>query len=211
MVNNYDYGTNEGKLNVYGSIQQNARGPVGTFDPYTCTAASGYTKHYTWDPLLDYVSPPSYLVPSTAPWTLTSVNANGGQKGTSVCPVLTGVYDGTTSPTPITQYCSQATGGLPGYPAITAPSPPTHVYATANTGGVATVNWTDPSDNGSPILHYDVEPEPGVWHLLRHGRHRGHGDHGLDRRAHARDQLHLHRHRHQRLRHERPVRALRRR
>jgi len=160
VVNNYGYGSNEGKLNVYGSIQQNARGPVGTFDPYTFSAASGYTKHYTWDPLLDYVSPPSYLVPSTAPWTLTSVDANGGQKGSNVCPVLTGVYDGTTSPTPITQYCSQATGGLPGYPAITAPSPPTHVYATANSGGVATVDWTDPSDNGSPILHYDVAPSP---------------------------------------------------
>ncbi|HVC67862.1 MAG TPA: fibronectin type III domain-containing protein, partial [Acidimicrobiales bacterium] len=160
VVNNYQYGSNEGKLNVYGSIQQNARGPVGTFDPYTFTAASGYTKHYTWNPLLDYISPPSYLVPSTAPWTLTSVNGNGGQHGTSVCPVLTGVYDGTPSPAPMTQYCSQATGGLPGYPAITAPSPPTDVHATANAGGLATVSWTDPSDNGGPIRHYDVHPSP---------------------------------------------------
>jgi len=161
-VNNHDACGSEGLLNVYGSIQQFARGPVGVFnDQYYCgIPTSGYTKHYTWDPLLDFLSPPSYLVPSTAPWTLTSVNSNGGQHGTSVCPVLTGVYDGTSSPPPITQYCSQATGGLPGYPAITAPSPPTQVYATAGAGGVATVNWTDPSDNGSPILHYDVNPSP---------------------------------------------------
>ena len=25
---------------------------------------------------------------------------------------------------------------------------------------MATVNWADPSDNGSPILHYDVAPSP---------------------------------------------------
>ena len=70
VVNNHRYGSPEGLLNVYGSIQQNARGPVGTFS--NNAPDSGYTKHYTWDPLLDYVSPPSYLVPTTAPWTLTA-------------------------------------------------------------------------------------------------------------------------------------------
>ena len=32
VVNNYDNGGTEGNLTVYGSIQQFARGPVGTFN-----------------------------------------------------------------------------------------------------------------------------------------------------------------------------------
>ena len=74
VVNNYglkNSGT-EGPLDIYGSVQQYARGPVGTFGDNP----TGYVKHYTWDPLLNYVSPPSYLVPSTASWDLTSINAN---------------------------------------------------------------------------------------------------------------------------------------
>ena len=69
VVNNYQAGSNEGPLYVYGSIQQFARGPVGTFNNNTVT--SGYVKHYTWDPLLNFLSPPSYLVPTTSSWVLT--------------------------------------------------------------------------------------------------------------------------------------------
>ena len=145
VVNNYGSGNNEGPLDLYGSIQQYARGPVGTFSGNT--PASGYVKHYTWDPLLGLISPPSYLVPSTAPWVLTSVNANGGQGSTTICPPLSGIYAGGTPPTPIGQYCNQPVGGLPGYPASTAPSPPTNANATATIGGNATVTWTDPPND----------------------------------------------------------------
>ena len=59
VVNNYGLGGTEGPLDIYGSVQQFGRGPVGTFG----NNPSGYVKHYTWNPLLNYVSPPSYLVP----------------------------------------------------------------------------------------------------------------------------------------------------
>ena len=160
VVNNYGVGSTEGPLDVYGSIQQYARGPVGTFSGNS--SVSGYQKHYTWNPLLDFASPPSYLVPSTAPWDLTSVNANGGEHITTVCPALSGPYNGPPPANPgvIGEYCSDPVTGLPGYPSTTAPSPPTSVYATANVGGTATVSWTDPSDNGSSITNYTVIPSP---------------------------------------------------
>ena len=160
VVNNSGVGGPEGPLKLYGSIQQFARGAVGSFNRLTNTLASGYAKHYTWNPLLDFVSPPAYLVPSTAPWVLTSVNANGGEHPTTICPALNGPYNNGSPPVPITQYCSQATGGLPGYPTTTAPDPPTNVTATAGIGGTATVTWTDPSNNGSPITQYTVNPSP---------------------------------------------------
>ena len=157
VVNNYKTTGPEGQLAIYGSVQQFARGPVGTFN--TDGLASGYVKNYTWDPLLDYVSPPDYLVPSTAPWDLTSITANAGEHPSNVCPPLQRPNGGAN--TPITTYCSQATGGLPGYPAATVPSPPTNVTATSSAGGVATVTWSAPSNTGnSPILHYNVQPTP---------------------------------------------------
>ncbi len=155
VVNNYAAGGTEGNLTVYGSIQQYARGPIGTFG-YSST---GYVKHYTWNPLLDFVSPPSYLVPSTASWVLQSISTNAGTAGTSVCPSLLGPY-GSPGGTFLTQYCSASTGGLPNYPSATAPSPPTIGTATANTNGSVTVTWTDPSSNGSPITGYSVSPYP---------------------------------------------------
>ncbi len=87
VVNNYGDAGTEGNLTVYGSIQQYARGPVGTFNG--TSLVTGYVKHYTWDPLLDFISPPSYLVPSTASWVLQGVAANaGGASGQLVCPNL---------------------------------------------------------------------------------------------------------------------------
>ncbi len=162
VVNNYGSGGAEGELAIYGSVQQYGRGPVGQFDPTTGDLTSGYLKNYTWDPLLDYVSPPDYLVPSTAPWDLTSITSTASEHPTEVCPPLQGIYSGGTATAPITNYCSQSSGGLPGYPTSTAPSPPTDVYATATSGGVATVNWTDPANTGgSTIRYYTVSPIPG--------------------------------------------------
>ncbi len=166
VVNNYRDGSTEGQLNLYGSIQQYARGPVGTFDPRTNQLSTGYEKHYTWDPLLDYLSPPSYLVPSTAAWSLTSVSLNGGSGATAdnVCPPLEPYYGSTAW---ISNYCSQTDGGLPDYPAQTVPSPPTNVTATASLSGVVTVNWTDPESTGGGSLSiegYTVAPSPTCTH-----------------------------------------------
>ena len=158
VVNGSQVALTEGLLNVYGSIQQYARGPVGTFSGHSIV--SGYEKHYTWNPLLDFASPPSYLTPSTAPWVLSSVNANGGEHTTTVCPAIPGIYSTTTTNPPMTQYCSASTGGLPNYPAITVPSPPTNAAATASVGGTATITWTDPSSNGSPINYYSLIANP---------------------------------------------------
>jgi len=110
VVNNYGDGGGEGNLTVYGSVQQFARGPVGTFNSGSYTLSSGYQKQYTWDPLLDFVSPPSYLVPSNAAWSVSSINSSAGNTSTSVCPALLPIYGSTIY---ITQYCSAATTGLP--------------------------------------------------------------------------------------------------
>jgi hypothetical protein len=164
VVNNYADGGTEGQLTVYGSIQQFARGPVGTFNVNgqgVPSAASGYLKQYTWDPLLNFVSPPSYLVPTTPSWVLASVTTNAGVGSTGVCPPLQGIYDGTVQGgAPVTQYCSGA-GGLPNYPSVTAPTPVTGVSASASTTGTVTVNWTDPvSNNGSSIGNYGLSISP---------------------------------------------------
>ena len=156
VVNNYTDSGTEGDLTLYGSLQQFARGPVGTFNGSSIT--TGYQKNYTWDPLLDFVSPPSYLVPSTASWVLTSVNTDAGVGSNNTCPPLLPVYG---SSQPIVQYCSASPGGLPGFPTMTAPSPPTNVTATSNSDGSVTVNWTDPqANNGSAITGYGVAPNP---------------------------------------------------
>ena len=199
VVNNYTVGSPEGQLAIYGSVQQFARGPVGQYN--TGGIIHGFVKNYTWDPLLDYVSPPDYLVPSTAPWDLTSITANAGEHPSSVCPPLASPYGGAN--TPITGYCSQSTGGLPGYPAATVPSPPTNVTATSSAGGVASISWSAPSNTGnSPILHYDVQPTPQCATLHRAGPDPGRQHDDQCRGAHPGHQLHLHRHGHQQQRAE---------
>jgi len=124
VVNNYQStyssGAADNRLIVYGSIQQYARGPVGTFSRFTGASVTGYVKHYTWNPLLNFVSPPSYLVPSMPSWQLAS------SAGTSVtpktrCPSILAPYTPPPlppppPPPPITGICTQATGGLPNYP-----------------------------------------------------------------------------------------------
>ena len=155
-VNNYTDGGNEGTLTLYGSVQQYARGAVGTFSGNS--VSSGYQKHYTWDPLLDYFYPPSYLVPNQAAWTLTSVAVNGGSNASAdnVCPAIEPPFGYSQW---ITNYCAQPTpDGLPNYPALTAPTPPTNVTATASLTGTVTVNWTDPASGNA--TSYNVTPFP---------------------------------------------------
>jgi hypothetical protein len=81
IVNNYQDGGPEGQLNVYGSIQQNARGFVGQFGR-NGNITNGYGKTYTWDPRLAVYSPPYYLTPGTASWNLDS----SSESYTGTCP-----------------------------------------------------------------------------------------------------------------------------
>ena len=80
--NSYTAKGNEGYLSVYGSIQQDARGPVGTFNGNN--SVSGYIKRYLWDPRLPFYSPPYYLTPGTPSWSLTS----SAESYTGLCPAL---------------------------------------------------------------------------------------------------------------------------
>ncbi|HEY5109193.1 MAG TPA: fibronectin type III domain-containing protein, partial [Acidimicrobiales bacterium] len=163
VVNNYAAGNGEGQLAIYGSLQQFARGPVGTFNGNS--SVSGYVKHYTWDPLLDFLAPPDYLVPSTNSWGLGAVDTTAGAGSTSVCPPLSGVYAGTDTNgviqdgPAVTRYCSASSGGLPNYPSITAPSPPTGVSVSAVGPSDVSVSWIAPAwDGASPVTGYVVTP-----------------------------------------------------
>ncbi|MGH9104605.1 MAG: hypothetical protein ACRDZX_01970, partial [Acidimicrobiales bacterium] len=60
-----DYG-NEGNLDVFGSIAQDFRGPVGL------VGGTGYTKQYTYDSALRTLWPPYYLSATSATWAPTS-------------------------------------------------------------------------------------------------------------------------------------------
>lgn len=52
--------TMKGDLNIYGGITQNQRGPVGTFNTYTNTKASGFSKNYIYDRRLRDAPPPYF-------------------------------------------------------------------------------------------------------------------------------------------------------
>jgi Tfp pilus assembly protein PilX len=62
VVDNYDCGTELGKLHVYGAIAQNYRGPVGT------TGGTGYIKDYKYDERLAVDEPPYFLSPFKSGW-----------------------------------------------------------------------------------------------------------------------------------------------
>lgn len=49
-VDNYNLGSANGQLLVFGSIMQNLRGPVGTFNPSTGQILTSYKKTYVYDP-----------------------------------------------------------------------------------------------------------------------------------------------------------------
>ncbi|MDP3787562.1 MAG: hypothetical protein Q8R05_08505 [Candidatus Omnitrophota bacterium] len=50
----------KGKLNIYGGLIQDARGPIGLFNPATSTIISGYSKNYVYDPRLRNIPPPFF-------------------------------------------------------------------------------------------------------------------------------------------------------
>jgi hypothetical protein len=95
VVNNFDTNGSEGRLNIYGSIQQNARGPVGLSGGHG--GGTGYLKYYLWDPRLTLYGPPYYLTPGTPSWALDS----SAESYTGFCPEAPPVQrtPATTQPT----------------------------------------------------------------------------------------------------------------
>jgi len=67
-VENYDSMPVKGHINLYGSVVQSVRGPVGTFYSSTGTQASGYLKNYHFDNRF-YNSPPPFF-PTTTKFTV---------------------------------------------------------------------------------------------------------------------------------------------
>jgi hypothetical protein len=61
-VINYNQGRSRGALNVHGSIAQDVRGAVGTFN--SSGPATGYYKNYSFDPRFSTNAPPYYPVVS---------------------------------------------------------------------------------------------------------------------------------------------------
>lgn len=59
-VKNYSTKYPTGKLTVLGGIIQKQRGPVGTFDSYSGSTSSGYSKNYHYDTRLGKNPPPYY-------------------------------------------------------------------------------------------------------------------------------------------------------
>jgi hypothetical protein len=68
MVDNYGCGDDYGILHVDGAIAQKYRGPVGTGSGGTIS--TGFLKDYTYDDRLRFRSPPYFLPPVDAAWTV---------------------------------------------------------------------------------------------------------------------------------------------
>jgi hypothetical protein len=82
-INNpYTFDNTNGQLVVYGSIQQDARGPVA--EGSGSSISVGYAKQYLWDPRLPLYSPPFYLSPGTPSWAL----ASSAESYTGKCPAM---------------------------------------------------------------------------------------------------------------------------
>ncbi len=79
VVDNYSNSPGLGTLYVYGSIQQDARGPVGLVG-----GNNGYAKNYYWDARLPLYGPPYYLTPGTPSWSLDS----SAESYTGLCPAM---------------------------------------------------------------------------------------------------------------------------
>jgi type II secretory pathway pseudopilin PulG len=69
-VQNHDKGALLGKIDLHGAMAQIFRGPVGSFNPDTNTAIHGYAKDYKYDDRLRYTSPPHYIDPVSAAWSV---------------------------------------------------------------------------------------------------------------------------------------------
>ena len=111
VVNNYgqsaitgNSNTQEGMLMVYGSVEQYARGPVAL------AGSTGYTKYYTWDPLLNFVAPPSYANPSKDSWVegTSAGNLNVANSSSTSCPSLPAPYASGSQAS--TSYCLTGAG-----------------------------------------------------------------------------------------------------
>ncbi|WP_141015619.1 hypothetical protein [Nocardioides sambongensis] len=61
-VQQYQFGSRLGDLNLFGTIAQKFRGPVGT------TGSSGYLKQYVYDTRMRYAPPPYFLDPVRSAW-----------------------------------------------------------------------------------------------------------------------------------------------
>jgi hypothetical protein len=111
-VNNYTLAGTEGTLDIYGTVDQDYRGAVGTFSGTTLD--TGYSKYYLWDSRLEYVNVPYYLNPGPPRWAIASTAVNQGVActATTLLPgywVDTdnyGSYPQTTSPAE--PYCATA-------------------------------------------------------------------------------------------------------
>jgi hypothetical protein len=72
-VQNYDKGSAfSDPIDLFGTIAQLYRGPVGTFSgSHTVT---GYEKDYKYDPRLEFVSPPHFLDPVQSAWAVRTIS-----------------------------------------------------------------------------------------------------------------------------------------
>lgn len=64
IVDHYNCGSDLGVLRVNGAISQKFRGPVGLVG----TGRPGYSKDYTYDDRLRFVTPPKFIDPVQSPW-----------------------------------------------------------------------------------------------------------------------------------------------
>jgi hypothetical protein len=78
IADNHGCGAPMGTLRVTGAIAQKYRGPVGTFNRSTNTAVTGYVKDYNYDDRLRYRTPPYFLQPESAAWTVVSSHEQVG-------------------------------------------------------------------------------------------------------------------------------------
>jgi hypothetical protein len=77
-VHNFDQGGSQtadnislNNITIEGAISEDWRGPVGQ-------GSNGYSKQYTYDSRLTYLSPPSYLNPGTSSWALGAIAVTPG-------------------------------------------------------------------------------------------------------------------------------------
>jgi hypothetical protein len=125
--------------------------------PTTVMATAGNgSAVVSWSVPASHGSPiTSYTVTA---WDWTNA-ANGGQKvtGTGSPVTVTGLTNGDAYVFLVTATNGRGTGpyGVAAVTPTTVPDPPTAVTAVPGNGS-ATVGWTNPSANGSPISHYTV-------------------------------------------------------
>lgn len=62
----YNQGSPKGTITFVGSMVQNTRGPVGTFNSRTGQKLTGYSKNYNYDKRMLYKSPPHFVEPLNA-------------------------------------------------------------------------------------------------------------------------------------------------